>query len=275
MPRARERDRDRADHMQRAAAGGGGGGAVPESELVSNAGILLWMNPTDDAMYKTDATDTPVNKATDNEDVARWVPGVKPADLDYYVDTAAAFAKYRTNLINGNAAVQFAGAQAQLAASGVNFRTNDLFAAGAAVVKLVIKIDSIHGTVSINVIQDGFSNSVYLRQESVAGGSALKLIFDMTSDVTLTLTAGGDGWVNALAWLHDGQVDWWLNGIKQLAVTGVDTITTLTRADWGFRNFDPTNWTALRIGAGTGAGATEAAMAALHAHCESLLGRLR
>lgn len=268
---SRDRSRSRANGGRRAA--GGGAASVPEGDLVTNAGMLLWLNPTDDSLYKTDATDTPVNKATDNEDVARWYPGVKPADLNYYVDAVAAYPKFRKAFINGNHAIQFTGAQSQLAVNGASFQTNDIFAADSAVVALAFKIDSIHTVSNVNIIQDGFANAVYLRQESSGSGSALKLIFDMTSDVTLTLAAGADGWVSVLAWLHDGQVDWWLNGTKQSAVTGVDTITTLTRADWGFRNFDPTNWTALRIGAGTGAGATEADMAALHAHLETLLGR--
>lgn len=266
---SRNRNRNRNGRALKRA----GAASVPEADLVANAGILLWMNPTEDALYKTDATDTPVDKNTDNEDVARWYPSVKPADLNYYVDAAAAYPKFRKAFINGNHAIQFTGAQSQLAVNGASFRTDDIFAADAAVVALAIKIDSIHTVSSVNIIQDGFSNAVYLRQESSGAGSALRLIFDMTSDVTLTLTAGGDGWVNVLAWLHDGQVDWWLNGTKQTAVTSVDTITTLTRADWGFRNFDPTNWTALRIGAGKATGAAEADMAALHAHVETLLGR--
>lgn len=251
--------------------------AVPESTLIANAGILLWMNPSDDVMY-VDAGVTLLNKAGGQQNCVRWIPGVKPSTLDYFEDGGADYAQWLPGAsgINGNPVVVYTGTQAlhdDVDAPAQTFRTSDMFDADSGVFAFAGKRTGTHATTDLKAIQDGFANAMYLEMLSTASGGGTRLVMDMASDVVLNTPPDGNGLLSVVAWLHGTDVDWWLNGTKQTQVTGVGTLSVLTRTAWSIRNFFGTTFMLLRHGTGKAVGATEADMAALAAHLETLLGR--
>lgn len=250
--------------------------APSEAVLVANAGILLWLNPEDDSLF-VDAGVTPVNKAGGSQNAVRWVPGVKPDTLAYLEDAGADYPLWLPGAsgINGHPVVHYTGTQAlHVDVDGTGtFRTSDLFDASSGVFVFTGKRTGTDAATSIKVIQDGFANAMYLEMLSSGAGGGTRLVMDMASDVTLNTPPDGNGVLSFVAWLHGTTVDWWLNGVKQTAVTGVGTLSNLTRLEWSIRNFFGTTFMLLRHGAGKAAGATEADMATLAAYLEALVGR--
>lgn len=272
MPR-RNRNRNR----QGAAATETAGAPLSEAELVANAGLLLWLNPADDVLF-LDAGVTQVNKAGGQQDVEQWVPGVKPATLERFEDTVADKPQWRPGAsgINGNPVVIYTGAQSlhiDVDAPAQTFRTSDLLEADSGVFAFAGKRIGTDATFNLKAIQDGFANAMYLEMLSAAAGGGTRVVMDMASDVILNTPPDREGLLAVVAWLHGTNVDWWLNGAKQTQITGVGTLSNLTRTEWTIRNFFDTTFMLLRHGVGKATGATEADMAALAAHLEALMGR--
>lgn len=243
-----------------------------EDALVAGAGILLWLNPESDELYSADDLVTDLDKDVNNGDVLRWVPGLKPATLDYYRDSASSYPKWRTaaNGVNGHPAVEYTRSQAQHAVVGTNFRTSDLFSAGDAVFAFAGSRTGASTITDINVIQDGWSESVALRMRTPANGNTTQVVFNTSPQTVLQVSSGNTAF-SVVAWKHGDKIDWWLNGVKQEQVTGLGDLLGLTRTDWGFRNFGDTAYKIVRLGAGKAAGATEAAVAALATYLHGLV----
>jgi hypothetical protein len=249
-----------------------GGGGPTEAELVANAGLLLYWNPSADTIYKTDAETTPIDKDADGEAIVRWYPVLKPATAPYWRQlTVAAQWRNAANGINGHPVMQAAAASSGIGLTGVThtFVTTDLFTATDAV--FVAAGRFVDGTATGNFIHDGWPDALQLSRQS---GNVARLLFETSGgNRTIDITADAGGLFSVVAWLHDGVIEWWANGVKQTNLTSVANLNTLTRANWLWNGLSTTNIQMLRHGAGKAADATADDMAALAAHLETLLGR--
>lgn len=267
-------NRNRNRNRQGARASGGGGGApASESELVTNAGLILWMNPTEDTLYQTDAETTPVVKTNDGENVMRYYPAVKPADLTYFSDTSLPPTfRNAENGINSNAVIDFDAPQEAYIDVGASFTHDDVIDADAALLVFCGRLVAVSGTDNTVIVGDPDNTQGFVIQTQSAGSLTFRLHNGGPTDVSIT--KDGSNLFSGVMWLHGGNVDWWLNGTKQTQITSVANITSVIDAACVIRQGNTGNdFQLLRLGVGTGAGAQEADIVALVNHLESLLGR--
>ena len=233
-----------------------GTGVISESDLVTSAGLQLWVQP--DLAVDTLLDDLLVAVDSNGDNIRRWTPAVKPADLTYLEDSAASYPTWLDsgNGINGNPCASFADTADGLIDVGASFTADDLFDASAAVFVLAGRVNTFSSSGDQNIVSDtGFNKSI----RAQLGTTQVKVIFDMTSDKTIPCTPSS-GLFLVYAALNGNDLNYWVNGgsMQTFDVTG-DEITDLTQAVWAITGaINSVDWDLLRHGAGTGSGASTA-----------------
>ena len=252
------------------AAGGGGGGDY------TNIAFTMVLDPANDTdnMFRDTSGAVPIVPATDGDTVRRWDPATWPVE-GYMEDTSAVYPLWRTpgNGINDIGVIEMQTNAEYRMWQGGAFTSANVFNADSMVFGWAGKRIATYGGGSNNVLrQNNPATDEFVINSETDGTFDIIMHMATAQTQTITVTPDGSSLFAVVIWLHDNVIDYWLDGVKQTQITGVNDFAQLTGAFWRHLCINGNSYQLMKM-VFAASHDNEDDVANLAAHLETLLGR--